>query len=118
MIPSRFRLDLRALPDFFTQAKKEFHPLFVVWYLPSPTEISQLVVIVPKKNAPTAAERHRLKRAVYAEALPLLTEKPFHSPLQLVFSVNKRATQLSNDDVRVAFHVFWLELLKKIKNSH
>jgi ribonuclease P protein component len=99
MLPKKYRLPLRHLPDFFLQAKKIHTPHFVVYQAPQPTEL-QASVVVPAKVYPLATDRNTTKRRVGEAILPLIKElEAKQQPAQVVVYVKKAASQLSLPDI-------------------
>lgn len=66
MLSKQKKLQLRKYPEFFSQAKRLFNPLFTIFYNQNPDGFL-ITVVVPKKVASKATKRNRLRRVVYAQ---------------------------------------------------
>jgi ribonuclease P protein component len=105
MLPRQHRLQLRQHPTFFTQAYRVATPCVSGFYQSAPG--FRVAVIVPKKVAPLAVQRHRIKRLIH-HSLQNIQNKP---SLSLVISVKKGCLHLSLTDWQKEME----QVLSKIK---
>ncbi len=97
MLPLKHRLMLRHFPEFFSQSKKLYSPLYTVFYLKAEAVVSTGVVIVPKKIVAKAAYRNKLKRQTLEVLYPLLKEK---QNVQIAIRVKRPLTALDLQALR------------------
>lgn len=91
MLPKKIRLTTALFDQVFKTGSLKHSPHFWARSLPSPTgSPSRFAVAVPKKVAPTAILRHKIKRTVYRAVEELgdefLTGRP---SVMTIFGVKK-----------------------------
>ncbi len=85
MLPLRHRLQLRrTLPFYVFEHKAHFAAFSLYWHLEKGNEAAQAAIVVPKKVAPTAVLRNRLKRVFRAQLSTLLPTLPPEAQLVIL----------------------------------
>ncbi len=97
MIPLKNRLQLRKIKDFFSKSQKVRGRFFTFFYQVQKEQLSQVAVIAPKKQLPTAVSRNRIKRRVKAVVLPMIKEKP---GLKMAIVVYSGINELSHAELK------------------
>lgn len=70
MIPKKYRVPIQSLPRSAEAVRRGRY--FLIKQYPAQEAFSRLGVAVPNRSLPSVAKRHRLSRAVYDRAYPLL----------------------------------------------
>ena len=97
MLPPRHRLHLRSSVPFYTFAYKAHFPVFsLFWQVVADEKPSQAAFVVPKKVAPTAVRRNRLKRVLSARFSTLLPLLPSHVDIVVVVRRDMLENELDN----------------------
>ncbi|MBU0579444.1 ribonuclease P protein component [Patescibacteria group bacterium] len=110
MIPHEHRLNLRKKQDFFNKSKRYFTDHFIIFYcFIIQDQKSKLVVVVPKKNAKKRVIRSKIKRQIYAVALPLLKENP---GLELVMVVKSDCLKITFEELTIQIKSIFKNLVK------
>lgn len=105
MIPKIFRLNLRTNKDFFINSKRYYADNFIVFYCPTSLEKqSQLTVVVPKKQVKKRVNRSKVKRQVYAAALPLLVKS---KGLEVVLVAKRNISRVSFSEIADGISKIW-----------
>ena len=109
MIPKKHRFTTRVGEDFFAKAKRAYSPLFILYFQKKETrKMAEVAVIVPKKHAPKATKRNKIKRKMKLVLKPLL---PSLKGLGIVLYLKKRveAEDFANFEKEINY------LVEKIK---
>lgn len=107
MLPRQQRFLLRQYSTFFQHALRASTSCVTGFYRPSAT--FSATVIVPKKVAPLAVGRHRIKRLIYQSLRNLQVKDEF----SLVISVKKGCKSLQLEDWQNEIE----QLLSKIRKT-
>ncbi len=96
MLPTRHRLDLRRSLPFYTFPQKAHTGSFSIYWEKDDTLIDlQAAVVVPKKVAPTAVLRNKIKRALRANLFSLFPTLPTN--IRLVILVRRKEVLSQRD---------------------
>jgi len=90
MLPLKHRLKLRQYPEFFSQSKKVYSPLYTIFYLLQETNLSTGAVVVPKKIVAKATHRNTLKRQTLEVLYSFFKT---HQCLKVVIRIKKTLTK-------------------------
>lgn len=96
MLPPPLRLPLREYKDFFKTARKQFSPLFLIYWQKSDQPTSKAQVVVSKKVARSAVVRNRVKRKLRHVLSDVL---PQRQGLSIVVIANKKTLLATSQEL-------------------
>ncbi len=98
MIPAKFRLPLRSIPDFFTKSVQVRSNSFQVFCMKNSLGRVRLGVVVPKHIFPLATSRNHMKRVIKSQALLTTGVVKNTAGMDIVFRVKHGIRTLSHQE--------------------